>query len=306
MAAAPVRSSTIRANDLDFGILEAGPAQGPLALCLHGFPDSAHTWRNLLPALADAGFHAVAPFMRGYAPTGLPADGVYSVGALAADAHVLHDVLGGGADAVLIGHDWGAEAAYAAAAFAPERWRRLVTLAVPPASLDPVLFSDYEQLKRFFYVFMFRDPDGLANAVVAADNMAFLDRLWREWSPGYDAAQELANVKECLREPERLSAAIEYYRSTSDGSGNPSENPRSIQGLIRSETHVGPAPQPTLYIHGNDDGCISVDLARRAESLLAPGSRMVVIEDAGHFLQLEKPAEVNRHILAWSSTENPR
>jgi pimeloyl-ACP methyl ester carboxylesterase len=152
---------------------------------------------------------------------------------------------------------------------------------------------------------MFRDPDGFADAVVAADDMAFLDRLWREWSPGYDAAQELANVKECLREPERLAAAIEYYRSTSDGSGNPSEHSGSIQELIRSEAHVGQAPQPTLYMHGADDGCISVDLARHAESLLAPGSRMVVIEEAGHFLQLEKPGEVNGLILAWTSTENP-
>jgi len=299
MGASPLRTRMVRANDLDFGILEAGSEQGQLALCLHGFPDSAHTWRYLLPALADAGFHAVAPFMRGYAPTGVPADGAYSVGALAADAHVLHDVLCGDADAVLIGHDWGAEAAYAAAAFAPGRWRRLVTMGVPPASLDPVLFSDYEQLKRFFYLFMFRDPGGFADAVVAADNMAFLDRLWREWSPGYDATQDLDNVKECLREPAHLAAAIAYYRAASDGSGDPSENPGSIQGLIRSEAHVGRAPQPTLYMHGSEDGCIAVNLARRAESLLAPGSRLVVIEEAGHFLQLEKPTEVNEHILRW-------
>jgi pimeloyl-ACP methyl ester carboxylesterase len=305
MAASPLRTRTVHANDLEFEILEAGPEQGPLALCLHGFPDCAHTWRHLLPALADTGFRAVAPFMRGYAPTGLAADGVYSIGALAADAHVLHDVLGGEADAVLIGHDFGAEAAYAAAAFAPGRWRRLVTLAVPPASLDPVLFGDYQQLKRFFYLFMFRDPDGFADAVVAADDMAFLDRLWREWSPGYDAAHDLANVKDCLRDPARLAAAIEYYRSTSDGSGDPSENSGSIQGLIRSEAHVGQAPQPTLYMHGADDGCIAVNLARRAAPLLAPGSRMVVIEEAGHFMHLERPAEVNEYILAWISTENP-
>ena len=69
----PVRSATVRANDLEFGLLEAG--SGPLALCLHGFPDTAHTWRHLLPVLAGAGFHAVAPFMRGYAPTAVPADG---------------------------------------------------------------------------------------------------------------------------------------------------------------------------------------------------------------------------------------
>src|SRR5437773_12482382 len=119
--AAAVRSATVRANDLEFGLLEAG--SGPLALCLHGFADTAHTWRHLLPALAGAGFHAVAPFMRGYAPTAVPADGAYQLGALIANAVALHEVLGGGSDAVLIGHDWGAEAAYGAAAHARARGR---------------------------------------------------------------------------------------------------------------------------------------------------------------------------------------
>ena len=122
--------------------------------------------------------------MRGYAPTAVPADGAYHLGALVADAVALHEVLGGDGDAVLIGHDWGAEAAYGAAALAPDRWRRLVTLAVPPAALDEVLFSDYEQLKRSFYLFMFGDPAGLAETAVARDDLAFLDKLWRDWSPG--------------------------------------------------------------------------------------------------------------------------
>src|SRR5258708_26879085 len=149
MPAPAILARSVQANDLDFGILEApGGGSGPLALCLHGFPDSARTWRYLLPALADAGFHAVAPFMRGYAPSRIPADGAYHIGALAADATALHEMLGGDSDAVLIGHDWGAETAYAAGAAAPDRWRRLVTLAVPPAALDPVPFTDYEQLTR--------------------------------------------------------------------------------------------------------------------------------------------------------------
>src|ERR1700683_2632356 len=207
----PLRARTVRANDLEFALLEAG--SGPLALCLHGFPDTAHTWEHLLPALAGAGFHAVPPFMRGYAPTAIPADGAYQIGALVADAVALHQVLGGDADAVLIGHDWGAETAYGAAAFAPDRWRRLVTLAVPPAALDAVLFSDYEQLKRLFYTFMFRDPNGFADAVVARDGMAFLDRLWADWSPGFPASEHLARVKESLREPANLAAAIGYYRA---------------------------------------------------------------------------------------------
>ena len=101
-----MRSATVRANDLEFGVLEAG--SGPLALCLHGFPDTAHTWRHLLPALAGAGFHAVAPFMRGYAPTAVPADGAYRL--RRADRRRRGPARGPGRrrDAVLIGHDWGA------------------------------------------------------------------------------------------------------------------------------------------------------------------------------------------------------
>lgn len=300
MAASPLRTRVVHANDLEFAILEAGPANGPLALCLHGFPDSAHTWRHLLPDLVNAGFRCVAPFMRGYAPTGIPADGAYSVGALAADANALHERLGGDGDAVLIGHDWGAEAAYAAAAHAPGRWRSLVTMAVPPASMDPVLFSDYDQLKRFFYLFVFRDPTGFANAVVAADQMAFLDRLWRDWSPGYDATQDLANVKECLRDPVHLAAAIEYYREPGAADGaNGVKYAEEQQAALRT------APQPTLYLYGSQDGCIAASLSRGAGPLLAPASRVVAIEEAGHFLHLERPREVNEHILAWIGAENP-
>jgi len=84
----------------------------------------------------------VAPFIRGYAPTAVPADGCFQLGALVADAAGLHDVLGGDERAVLIGNDWGAETAYGAGAFAPDRWRRVVTLAVPALALDTKIFSD--------------------------------------------------------------------------------------------------------------------------------------------------------------------
>ena len=86
------------------------------------------------PSWPAAGYHAVAPFLRGYAPTAVPADGRYQVGALVRDANALHEVLGGGDDAVLIGHDWGALATYGAVAHQPARWRRAVTAAVPPTA----------------------------------------------------------------------------------------------------------------------------------------------------------------------------
>jgi pimeloyl-ACP methyl ester carboxylesterase len=266
----------LTANGLEFGLLEAG--SGPLAVCLHGFPDTAHTWRHLLPALAGDGFHAVAPFMRGYAPTAIPADGRYDIETLARDAIALHERLDGDDDAILVGHDWGAEAAYAAGALAPDRWRRLVTLAVPPPALDRRLFSDHDQLQRFYYLFLMKDA--LAEQVVAADDMAFLDRLWSEWSPGYPAAEDLEQVKRSLRDPANLRAAIGYYRAE--------ESPPDVVG-----------PQPTLYLHGDRDGCIDVGLVVDAVRHLASESRMEVVAGAGHFLQVELPQAVNELILDW-------
>jgi pimeloyl-ACP methyl ester carboxylesterase len=287
-----LRARTVTANGLQFGVLEAG--SGPLALCLHGFPDSAHTWRYLLSALADAGFHAVAPFMRGYAPTEIPEDGCYGLGALIADAIGLHDALGGDDRAVLVGNDWGAETAYGAAAFAPDRWRRVVTLAVPPLALDTRMFADYDQLKRFFYLFFLKTP--FAESVVGAADMAFFDRLWQDWSPSYDARENLEDVKRCLRDEGNLAAAIGYYRAE-----EPGLRASAADGAYAAEESARPPapPQPTLYLHGDRDGCIDLALVRDAERHLAPASRMEVIADAGHFLHVEKPVEVNDRILAW-------
>ena len=99
MSATPPTPARTTVNGLEFAYVEAGPASGPLALCLHGFPDSAHGWQPLLAALADAGFHAVAPFMRGYAPTAVPADGTSPLSAWIADVDAMHGAFGG-SDAV--------------------------------------------------------------------------------------------------------------------------------------------------------------------------------------------------------------
>jgi pimeloyl-ACP methyl ester carboxylesterase len=145
---------------------------------------------------------------------------------------------------------------------------------------------------------MFRDPDRLAEIVVASDGLSFLDKLWRDWSPGYQPGEHLARVKECLREPANLAAAIGYYRAAGAAGGTPQTAAR----YAGDDQAAGrQAPQPTLYLHGTRDGCISVDLAHQAEGLLAPSSRMIVIDDAGHFLHLVKPGEVNDHILTWVS-----
>lgn len=287
-------AGAVIANGVRFQYVQAGDLDAPLALCLHGFPDSAHTWRHLLPRLAGLGYHAVAPFLRGYAPTQVPEDGAYQVGALVADAVALHEALGGDERAVIIGHDWGAEAAYGAIAFAPDRWRRAVTLAVPPFASMAGAFFDYQQLRRSFYIFLFQTP--LAEMALAADDLAFVDGLWRDWSPGYDGAADAAMAKECIRDPANLAAAVGYYRASLDPS-------RHLPGYAAQEaaaTSDG-AGCPVLYLHGTDDGCLGAELSLQATQFLPAGSRQELIAEAGHFLHLERPGLVNEQIEHWLS-----
>lgn len=282
--------SRVTANGVDFAYLADGPNDGPLALCLHGFPDTAWSWRHLLPALAGAGFRTVAPFLRGYAPTAVPADGRYQSGALAADAIALHDALGGDGRAVIIGHDWGAMATYGATSFAPERWRRVVVASLPPLAAMAGAFFDYAQIRRSFYIFFFQTA--LAEAAVAMNDMAFIDGLWRDWSPGYrDASADAARVKDSLRDPANLAAAIGYYRAMFD----PASHDDALAEIEAAVSTV--PPQPTLYLHGVDDGCLDVALTNDVAALLADGSRVELVADAGHFLQVEQPAIVNQLIV---------
>jgi pimeloyl-ACP methyl ester carboxylesterase len=282
-------SERVTVNDVELAVLQAGHS-GPLALCMHGFPDTAHTWRHLLPELAAAGYRAVAPFQRGYAPSGLASDGRYQTGVLALDANALHEALGGDGDAVLVGHDWGALTVYGAAAAAPERWRSVVAMAVPPGgAVGAAFLGNLDQLKRSWYMFFFQH--GLADMVVPANDMAFIDMIWRDWSPGYDATEDLAHVKDSLRDPEHLTAALGYYRATL-GEGYRDPDLDDIQAATQQVPE-----QPTLYLHGADDGCIGVEVAESARPMVGPNVTVQIVDGAGHFLHLERPDHVNGRIL---------
>jgi pimeloyl-ACP methyl ester carboxylesterase len=275
-------------NGIDFAYFEAGT--GPLALCLHGYPDSAHTWRHLLPTLADAGFHAVAPFLRGYAPTSLAADGRYQSGVLGVDANGLHDALGGEADAVLIGHDWGAMGAYAGAHLEPERWHRVVAAAVPPGPAIAEGFMSYDQLRLSWYMFFQLNP--LSDMVVPMADFDFVRKLWRDWSPGYDGAEDVQHFIDSMAGPENVTAALSYYRQTLQFELQAPDLADAQTGTLTLPT------QPLLYLHGRNDGCMAAWLAEKAEDqMTVDGSRFEMLEGAGHFLHLERPDEVNALIV---------
>ena len=284
-------SRAVNANAIDFTFLECGDRDAPLALCLHGFPDSAHTWRHLLPALADAGFHAVAPFMRGYAPTSIPHNGAYQTAALGGDANALHDALGGDDRAVIIGHDWGAPATYAAAVLAPHRWRKVVGMSVPPwGAMGRAFVGNLDQLHRSWYMFFFQHP--LSDLVVGANDLAFVDWLWKHWSPTLQSDTDMRNVKQCLSDPAHLQAALGYYRAVF-GSGHRDPALADDQARVDGEQ----PSQPLLYLHGVDDGCIGIDVARDAAAHAPSNAAVREVQHAAHFLQLEQPEIVNTLIV---------
>jgi pimeloyl-ACP methyl ester carboxylesterase len=265
---------TIHANGLNFSYLEEG--RGPLVLLLRGFPDTAHTWDNVRPALAAAGFRAVSPFTRGYAPTEVPADGDYRVDTLAADAGALIEALGE-KSAIVVGHDWGAAAAFGVTILFPERVRFLVTLAIPhPASLRP---SPLLLWKARHFVTLRRAG---AAARARANDFAYIDDLVRRWSPAWNVPPgETAHVKRAFAAAGSLEAAIGYYRAVGLGL------PRSQRGRIRV---------PSVAFAGETDFAVRPSAFEKARSFYLDAYEVVTLP-GGHFLHREHPDRFNDELL---------
>lgn len=257
---------TLDARGQRFAYLAAG--RGPLVVLVHGFPDTAHTWDAALPALAAAGYRAVAPFTRGYAPSAPAADGAYDSDTLGADIIAWIEALG--ADrAIVIGHDWGASAAYAAAATRPDRVRLLIALALPhPRALKPSPRLAWAAR----HMLALRRPG--AAAAVARDDFAYVDELWRRWSPAWTAipATETAAVKAAFRTPGCLDAALAYYRAL---------------GLRLPAGHRPDIRVPTVALAGEDD-IVPTRAFERARHCFA-GPYQVIAMPGGHFMHREHP-----------------
>jgi pimeloyl-ACP methyl ester carboxylesterase len=168
-------------------------------------------------------------------------------------------------------------------------------MAVPPGgALGAAFLTNLSQVKRSWYMFLFQHP--LADLLVGANDLAFVDMLWSDWSPGFDSAAELELLKPSLRDAANLQAALGYYRARlGDGLKDPALDE------VQAATDQVP-PQPLLYLHGADDGCIGVEVAEAARGMVPGNVTVDIVDEAGHFLHLERPAEVNRRILEFLSS----
>jgi pimeloyl-ACP methyl ester carboxylesterase len=282
---------TLRHGALAFTAYAAGA--GPLVLLVHGFPDLPETWEPQLRALADAGYRAVAVTCRGYEPGSQPADHDYQLTALADDVSAWLDSLGV-ERAHLVGHDWGASIAYAAAARYPGRFASLCTMAVPHTGrFATAMAKSARQLWLSRYIVMFQ-IQGLAERKLAAKDFAYVDTLWRRWSSDWDYDKALTrSVRDRFAQPGVMAAVLAYYRQGTDG--------KTVQGRLARQLSRQPVPVPTLALHGERDGCIDPAVFR--QSLLPEdfpgGLEIITLKDCGHFLQREQPERTNRLLLDW-------
>jgi pimeloyl-ACP methyl ester carboxylesterase len=287
-----IRQGAIDANGLGFRVLESG--EGPLIVLLHGFPDNAWTWERQLPALAEAGYHAVAPFLRGYPPTEIPRDGRYDPGTLAEDLTALIDAFDGG-PAHVVGHDWGAVMTYATSAVSPKRVRRSVALAVNHPRTFASLFASPRLIHQNFHQWFFQ-LEGLAEGALEANDLALIDYLWRYWSPKLDDSEHVNRVKErTLGQPGAVPAALGYYRALLSLAG---ADPALFQRI------TAPIEVPTLALFGADDP-LAQPADGEAEGFGAAYEQRV-IEGCGHFMHRERPSEVTQLILDWLAADDAK
>lgn len=269
----------------------AGPPDAPLVVLLHGFPESWYSWRHQIAALAPE-FRVAAPTLRGYGESDRPSPvSAYGIEHLVGDVRGL--VRGLGRDrATVIAHDWGGGIAWAFAMDHPEACERLVICNCPhPAVMTRALRRSPRQLLRSWYMFFFQLP-AIPEWVLSRNDFAAIERGFRGMIRRRDrqvfSDADLAALKEALRPPGAMTAAIHYYRAAFRGRG-------AMQRYERGRK----IECPTLLVWAEQDDALGKELTYGMEPLFAGPFSIEYVPDCGHWVQQERPEEVNRALLAF-------
>lgn len=306
----------VEANGIRVHVAEQG--EGPLVVLLHGFPESWYSWRHQLPALAAAGYHAVAPDLRGYGQTDRP-EGVekYSQLHLVGDVIALLDALGE-EQAVLVAHDFGTSVAWNTAQLRPDRVRGVVALSVPYLPRGPVsaLAGLTQALGPGFYMNYLQEP-GVAEAELERDPRESILRFFN-WGFG-DSPQAdgptlpvvpeggtLFDLMPKAESPAWLTEAdIEFYTAeyarTGFTGGLNWWRTIDLSWELTAPFQGAPLTPPALYVHGDRDGSVTLpgmdQLIANLAYLVPNLKRTVVLPGTGHWTQQERPEEVNAELV---------
>jgi len=287
---------SIQTRFLEIFYEEGGSRDGFPVLLLHGWPDTARGWTPVAALLQAAGFKTVAPCLRGSLPTRFLSESTqrYAGGeALAQDAIDLTDALEWKRFAV-VGHDWGARAAYIMAALFPERVTAIAALALAYQPHGVFKVPDFPQSMRFWYQW-FQCIDGGVE-VVRKDPVGFARIQWETWSPpGWYTEEELLTTTQNFTHPDWIATTLNGYRLR----WLPQE-PRdpSFDPLRRRLSEIEKISVPTLMIQGGSDFCDSPKESEGQEKYFTGGYRRIVIDGAGHFVHREAPQAVAEAVIA--------
>ncbi len=276
----------VQANGVRFAYLEQG--SGPLVMFMHGFPDNAWSYRKQLQVFADAGYRAVSPFLRGYAPTEIPADDIFDPIVLGKDLEALIAALSDDGQACVVGMDWGGTSTFQALATAPAAIKAAVVMNTAHPITTPSIRRDPETIRAVFHVYYFQMPG--ADKAVNIEGLPFVDYLWKLWSPSFGNEEHIRSVKETLSSPGTMTAALKYYGGLTDAG-------------IRGRLPINDMHTPTLTIYGSNDP--TAKYSPKEEPLFKGPHQRIVLPDVGHFPHLERETEVTGLIMDWFKTHAP-
>ncbi|MDF2445518.1 MAG: hypothetical protein K0S46_754 [Moraxellaceae bacterium] len=286
-----IETITLTSGDLRFSARAAG--KGPLVLLVHGFPDDFHSFDAQILPIAEAGYRVVAPMLRGYEPSSQSPRDLYHLIHLAEDVFAWMDALGA-KQCHLVGHDWGALTSYVAAALQPKRFASLTTLAIPHLRRSLLGVAEVPgQIVKSSYILLMQFAR-IAEAIVARDDYAFVESLWKLWSPDWRyTPEDLEQVKSTFRAEGVVHATTQYYRCLLQPL---SLSTQQSWRLLTSAINV-----PTLALTGEHDGCMDTRLydTLMREQDFEKGLMVRRLPDTGHFLHREAPDEVTALILDW-------
>lgn len=289
-------------NGVTLRITEAGERGNPVVILIHGFPELAYSWRHQIPALAAAGYHVIAPDQRGYGSSSRPeAIESYDIVHLTADIAGLLDHAGA-EQAVLVGHDWGSPVAANFPLFFPDRMRALAVLSVPPTprpSGPPTQIWRRKFGDNFFYILYFQEP-GVADAALGADVARTMRRMLSMEAlggpadtmpegpppplPAWISAEEFAPYVQAFTET-GFTGALNWYRNF--------DRNWDLTDPAAGRTKARTITAPTLFVAGTADPVLSFTPRDRVRELVVGDYREVMIDGAGHWLQQERPDEIN-------------
>ena len=268
--------------------------QGNPLVLLHGFPDCAENFEHQIEFFSSQGYQVIAPYLPGYHPEDKELDTYQSLRIAEEIIEFIKSITD--KKISLFGHDWGASIAYGIAGLEPDLVNKLITVSVPHGiSVGASFISDGDQQRKSCYMFFFQIH--IAALAVANNDFNFIERLWMDWSPNWPDygpyAKKTINV---LSKENVLSKALAYYRCTFQES----LQTERINSLAE-ELMVQKIQMPSLYLHGENDGCIGANLSDGMENFFED-LQIKILPDCGHFLHLEKPEEVNKIILDFLSS----